>query len=202
MRSPKRTSRNASRGRPRPGGRSARVRAAVFAATQELLQQRGAHGFSLVDVAERAGVAPSSLYRRWGGVEALIMDVGMDGLMQEYPLPDTGSLHGDLEGWADNIVRSLRDPVAATFFRMLVSTAGAKGEAAAHRTKAIRRRRADLAKLVERARRRGERAPDAALLVDVILAPLYTRALFGERLEAGHAQRLVARLMRLIVNQR
>ena len=129
------------------------------------------------------------------------MDVAMEGLMQDYPLPDTGSLHGDLEGWADNIVRSLRDPMAATFFRMLVSTASAKGEAAANRTKAIRRRRADLAKLVERARRRGERVPEAALLVDVILAPLYTRALFGERLEAGHAQRLVARLMRLIASR-
>jgi AcrR family transcriptional regulator len=202
MRPANRTSRNASRGRPRSGGRSARVRAAVFGATQELLQDRGAHGFSIVDVAERAGVAPSSLYRRWGGVEALIMDVGMDSLMQEYPLPETGSLHGDLKGWADNIVRSLRDPVAATFFRMLVSTAEAKGETAANRTKAIRRRRADLAKLVERARGRGERVPDVALLVDVILAPLYTRALFGERLEAGHARRLVARLMHLIENQR
>jgi hypothetical protein len=38
----------------------------------------------------------------------------------------------------------------------------------------------------------------AMLLVEVILAPLYTRALFRERLAAGHGQQLVARLMRLI----
>jgi hypothetical protein len=95
-------------------------------------------------------------------------------------------------------MRSLRDPLASTFFRILVSTAPAKGEAAANRTRAIRRRRADLEKLLDRSRKRGERVPDATLLVEVILAPLYTRALFGERLEAGHAQRLVARLMRLI----
>jgi AcrR family transcriptional regulator len=198
MRPGRRISPRAARTRRRPGGRSARVRAAVFAATQGLLLERGPRGFSLVDVAERAGVAPSSLYRRWGGAEALIMEVGMDRLMREYPLPDTGSLPGDIAAWADNIVRSLRNPLASTFFRMLVSTAAAEGEAAAHRTKAIRRRRSDLEQLLGRARKRGERVPDATLLVEVVLAPLYTRALFGERLTAGHAQRLVARLMRLI----
>ena len=80
---------------------------------------------------------------------------------------------------------------------MLVSTHGAKGKAAAHRTKAIRGRRDELQSLIERACKRGESAPEATLLVEVILAPLYTRALFGERLDAAHAQKLVARLLRL-----
>ena len=174
------------------------MRATVFAATERLLEERGPRGFGLVDVAKRAGVAPSSLYRRWGDVEALIMEVGMDSLMRDYPLPDTGALRDDLQAWAANIMRSLRDRPAATFFRLLISTAAAEGPAAVNRTRAIRRRRADLEKMLERARGRGERVPDAALLVDVILAPLYTRALFGEALEAGHARRLVARLMRLV----
>jgi AcrR family transcriptional regulator len=182
----------------RPGGRSARVRTAVFAATRQLLKARGPHGLSLVDVAKLAGVAPSSLYRRWGGAEALIMEVAIEGLMREYPLSDTGSLCGDLLDWANNIVRSLQDPVDSTFFRMLVSTHGAKGKAAAHRTKVIRGRSDELKTLLERARKRGERTPEATLLVDVILAPLYTRALFGERLDAAHARDLVARLLRLI----
>jgi AcrR family transcriptional regulator len=174
------------------------VRTAVFAATRQLLKARGPHGLSLVDVAKLAGVAPSSLYRRWGGAEALIMEVAMEGLMREYPLSDTGSLCGDLLDWANNIVRSLQDPVDSTFFRMLVSTHGAKGKAAAHRTKVIRGRSDELKTLLERARKRGERTPEATLLVDVILAPLYTRALFGERLDAAHARDLVARLLRLI----
>ena len=184
--------------RSRPGGRSARVRAVVFAATRQLLKARGPHGLSLVDVAALAGVAPSSLYRRWGGAEALIMEVAMEGLMREYPLPDTGSLRGDLVAWANNIVRSLQDPVNSTFFRLLVSTHGAKGKAAAHRTKAIRGRRDELQSLLARARKRAEPAPEATLLVEVILAPLYTRALFGETLNAVHAQKLVARLLRII----
>src|SRR5262245_4086499 len=193
-----RTPKRAEGRRARPGGRSARVRAAVFAATRQLLKARGPHGLSLVDVAKLAGVAPSSLYRRWGGAEALIMEVAMEGLVREYPLPDTGSLRGDLSAWANNIVRSLQDPVDSTFFRMLVSTHGAKGKAAARRTKAIRGRRDELQSLLERARKRGEPAPEATLLVEVILAPLYTRALFGEPLDTAHAQKLVGRLLRLI----
>jgi Tetracyclin repressor-like, C-terminal domain len=126
------------------------------------------------------------------------MEVAMEGLMRQYPLPDTGSLHGDLVAWANNIVRSLQDPVGSTFFRMLVSTHGAKGKTAAHRTKVIRGRRDELQSLLERARKRGERAPEATMLVEVILAPLYSRALFGERLDAAHVQQLVARLLRLI----
>jgi AcrR family transcriptional regulator len=184
--------------RPRPGGRSARVRAAVFAATEQLLTEKGPRGFGLVDVAECAGVAPSSLYRRWGGIEALIMNVAMEGLAKEFPLPDTGSLQGDLVAWANNIVRSLRDPAASNFFRLLVSTFPVDRAAAAHRTKAIRRRSGDLEGLLDRARKRGEKVPEATLLVDVILAPLYTRALFGERVEAKHAQQLVARATQLI----
>jgi AcrR family transcriptional regulator len=172
----------------------------VFAATRQLLTKHGPHGFSLVDVAELAGVAPSSLYRRWGGAEPLIMEVAMEGLMREYPLPDTGSLRDDLAAWANNIVRSLRDPVASSFFRMLVSTSGAKGKAAANRTKAIRRRSYDLQSLLDRARKRGEQVPEATLLVDVILAPLYTRALFGDRLDTAFAHELVARLLTLVGN--
>src|SRR5262245_16862707 len=189
------TSLRAGGRRSRPGGRSARVRAVVFAATRQLLKAHGPLGLSLVDVAKLAGVAPSSLYRRWGGAEALIMEVAMEGLMREYPLPDTGSLRGDLVAWANNIVRSLQDPVNSTFFRMLVSTYGAKGKAAARRTKAIRGRRDELQSLLQRARERGEQAPEATLMVEVILAPLYTRALFGERLDAALAQQLVARLL-------
>jgi AcrR family transcriptional regulator len=196
MNSPKRT-KAANPNRSRPGGRSARVRAAVFAATEQLLAERAPGGFGLVDIAKRAGVAPSSLYRRWGGAEALIMDVAMDGLKKEFPLPDTGSLHGDLAAWANNIVRSLRDPAASKFFRLLVSTFPADG-AAVNRTRALRRRRNDIEGLLDRARKRGERVPDATLLVDVILAPLYTRALFGERVHAKHAHQLVARATKLI----
>src|SRR5271163_2939703 len=92
----------------RPGGRSARTKAATFEAAAALLAERGHAGVTMTDIAERAGVAATSLYRRWGDVRALLMEVAVEQLMKERPLPDTGSLRGDLNVWARTIVESLK----------------------------------------------------------------------------------------------
>ena len=49
--------------------------------------------------------------------------------------------------------------------------------------------------MLERARRRGEKAPDRSELLDFVLAPLYMRALFGRPLSKAVADRLVDRLL-------
>ena len=59
--------------RPRPGGRSARVRRAVLDAVVELLEEGGARAVTIAEVATRSGVNASSIYRRWHGVDALIL---------------------------------------------------------------------------------------------------------------------------------
>src|SRR4051812_22755224 len=80
--------------KPRPGGRSARNKAAVFEAAAALLAERGHDAVTMTDIAERAGIAATSLYRRWGDVRALVMEVAVENLMRERPLPDTGTLRG------------------------------------------------------------------------------------------------------------
>ncbi|HXQ06429.1 MAG TPA: TetR family transcriptional regulator, partial [Bradyrhizobium sp.] len=42
--------------KPRPGGRSARNKAAVFEATAALLAERGHEAVTMTDIAERAGM--------------------------------------------------------------------------------------------------------------------------------------------------
>ena len=76
--------------KPRPGGRSARNKAAVFEAAAALLAERGHESISMTDIAERAGMASTSLYRRWGDVRALMMEVAVEKLMRERrrPIPD------------------------------------------------------------------------------------------------------------------
>jgi hypothetical protein len=49
--------------------------------------------------------------------------------------------------------------------------------------------------MLERARRRGEKAPDVDELLDHVLAPLYMRALFGRPVSKAVADRLVDRLL-------
>ena len=60
--------------RPRPGGRSARVRRAVLDVVVELLEEGGVQAVTIAEVATRSGVNASSIYRRWRGVDALILD--------------------------------------------------------------------------------------------------------------------------------
>lgn len=108
---------------PRPGGRSARTKSAVFEAVATIVGERGHAAVTMTEVAERAGVAATSLYRRWGDVGALVMEVTVEQLMREHPLPDTGSLKGDLSAWARSIAAGLRRPEEASFFVALVATA-------------------------------------------------------------------------------
>jgi AcrR family transcriptional regulator len=179
----------------RPGGRTAKTKAAVFEAVTELIAERGHAAVSMTDIAERAGVAATSLYRRWSDVRVLIMEVATEQLMREHPLPDTGSLAGDLRKWARIIAAGLRDSAGSSFFQALVATAMPEGPQGKTRTAAMQRRLDQIATMLERARRRGEKSPALADVMDHLLAPLYMRALFGTPLSDVRAEKLVERLM-------
>lgn len=52
---------------------------------------------TLGDVATRAGVAKTTLYRRWAGKNELVVDAVAE-LFDELELPDCGTLAADIEG--------------------------------------------------------------------------------------------------------
>ncbi|WP_435642997.1 TetR/AcrR family transcriptional regulator [Streptomyces sp. H49] len=82
----------------RPGRpRSAAADAAILAATREALVELGWSKLTLQDVATRAGVAKTTLYRRWAGKNELVVDAVAE-LFDELRLPDRGSLAADIEG--------------------------------------------------------------------------------------------------------
>ncbi|MEV6060844.1 TetR family transcriptional regulator [Nocardia asteroides] len=55
-------------------------------------------------IAERAGVAPTTLYRRWDDVNALLGDVAVGALTRDGDeVPDLGSLEADLAFWSEAI---------------------------------------------------------------------------------------------------
>ncbi|TWV33828.1 TetR/AcrR family transcriptional regulator [Streptomyces misionensis] len=82
----------------RPGRpRSAAADAAILAATRQALVELGWSKLTLQDVATRAGVAKTTLYRRWAGKNELVVDAVAE-LFDELRLPDRGSLAADIEG--------------------------------------------------------------------------------------------------------
>jgi AcrR family transcriptional regulator len=80
----------------RPGRpRSAAADEKILDATVDLLAEQGFLALTVEAVAARAGVAKTTIYRRWPGKEVLVMDAlcGMKGLKGE---PPGESVRGDL----------------------------------------------------------------------------------------------------------
>ena len=179
----------------RPGGRTARTKAAAFDAARALLAERDAADIAMTDIAARAGVAATSLYRRWGDVRTLLTEMAVERLMAESPLPDTGSLEGDLRTWTRSVAAGLSSREGSAFFRVVVATAPTDEADRLGRVTALGPRLQQIATVIERAQARGEAAPALMDVTDYLLAPLYVRALFGVPGDQSIADRLVDRLL-------
>ena len=80
------------RGRPR----SPEADRAILEAAVTLLADRGLAAMSIEEVAARAGVGKTTIYRRWPSKGLLALDAFVASFREEQPLPDTGTLRGDL----------------------------------------------------------------------------------------------------------
>ncbi|WP_433216573.1 TetR/AcrR family transcriptional regulator [Microtetraspora malaysiensis] len=180
----------------RPGGRSARVRAAVHQAVTELIAERGYGSFNVGDVAARAGVADTSVYRRWGNLEALLMDVAITWLTTTSPIPDTGSMATDLRAYAANVARDIGGPDGLAVLRLVIALSNAGETGVRARDAFLGERGRQLQGMLDRARERGEHPPDGVEILDHILAPMYIRTLFGMgSLTPEYVDTLVDRLL-------
>lgn len=179
-------------GTVRPGGRTARVREAVLRAAEDALTEQGFSGLDLADIARRADVGRTTVYRRWGTVTGLVADLLADMAEQSAPRTETGSLLGDLTANARLVQRTLTDPRQGPLFKALIAaaTGDAKTAAALHRFYDIRVR--EWAPCVRQAVDRGE-APegtDAQEVIRAVSAPLYYHLLIsGGRLDDTVADR-------------
>jgi AcrR family transcriptional regulator len=160
----------------RPGGRSARVRAAVHRATEELLAEGGPQAATIPAVAHRAGVHATTVYRRWGTAAELQAAVAVGRLTGDVVVPDTGTLAGDLTRWVHDVLTDLADPDVLLMLRTVL---GATPDASV-RCACVADRHAQLEAMLEAERARGHEAPDAERLLETLLGPLYFRALFDE----------------------
>ncbi|MEU1436347.1 TetR/AcrR family transcriptional regulator [Streptomyces sp. NPDC005786] len=163
----------------RPGGRSARVAAEVHRAVTDLINERGYGNFTIGEVAARAGVADSSIYRRWGNLETLLTDVALARLDTQSPMPDTGTLAGDLRTYAHQVAREITGPdgLAVVTLAVALSRSGQQGRQA--RDDLLAARTGQLQSMLDRATERGEHAPAALDVLDHIMAPMYVRLLLG-----------------------
>lgn len=176
----------------RPGGRTARVRAAVLRATGDLLAEQGFAALDLGEVARRADVGRTTVYRRWSTPAGLVADLLADMAEQSLPRTDTGSLLGDLRANAELIRATLTDPRQGNLFRALIAAATADPATAEALHRFYARRIEEWAPCVEQAAARGEIPADTdpREVIRAVSAPLYYRLLAsGDPLDEDAAER-------------
>ncbi|WP_413759013.1 TetR/AcrR family transcriptional regulator [Streptomyces sp. MMBL 11-3] len=156
-------------GRPR----SAEADAAILAATRAALVELGWSGLTLGNVATRAGVAKTTLYRRWAGKNELVVDA-VAALFDELELPDRGTLAADIEGVVLQFAAILARPEAQS--GLMAVLAESTRDAALReriRTSVVDRQKRLVLEGRARAQVRGELPPEtdpstAARTVDLI----------------------------------
>ncbi|GHJ40107.1 transcriptional regulator [Streptomyces sp. TS71-3] len=155
------------------------MRAAVLRAAGDALAEHGLARLDLADVARRAEVGKTTVYRRWGTVQGLVADLLKE--MAEEPLPrtETGSLLGDLTANAELVVRTLTDPRQGPLFKAVIAAATTDPGTAEALHRFYETRVAEWAPCVRQAVERGElpAGTDPHEVVPAVSAPLYYRLL-------------------------
>ncbi|MCH0562898.1 MULTISPECIES: TetR/AcrR family transcriptional regulator [unclassified Streptomyces] len=166
-------------GTVRPGGRTARVRTAVLRAAGDILAEQGLAHLDLADVARRAEVGKTTVYRRWGSVTGLVADLLAELAHDVAPRRETGSLAGDLRAYALLVQREAADARQGALLRAVVAAATCDARTAAALRRFFEVRVAQWVPCVDRGVLRGELPPgtDAAAVVRAVSAPLHQELL-------------------------
>lgn len=192
----------AERKKRRTGGRSQQVQLAVFAAAEDILYREGYTGFRIADVARKAGVNETSIYRRWGTKEALLLELLTQRAEQTMPVPDTGSLRTDLLAFLHEVIATAQTPLGTALIQIgLLSTQ--RADLIPYRTLYWERRSAVIGALFERAAARHEiqGAYDPTFWMELMSGAILARLLIsGQPLTEAFAARIVDHLLRGVVN--
>ncbi|MBF6341202.1 TetR/AcrR family transcriptional regulator [Nocardia abscessus] len=164
--------------RRRTGGRSARVRQAVLDATLQLAAENGPDAVSIPEVARIAGVHETSIYRRWGTREHLILDALLSYSSQQLPIPDTGTVREDLIDFARSIAAYQAGPLGIALARAMAVAEDDSG-LTSNRIQFWQSRFDQARVMIDRGVARGElpETVDAATALEALVAPVHFRAL-------------------------
>ena len=166
------------RGRPR----SEAADRAILRATSELLAERGLHGMSIEEVAARAGVGKATIYRRWSSKGLLALDAFVTSFAEQQPLPDTGTLRGDLIAALTAWVRAVTQTSMGPLLTGLIAEAQHDEELrAAWRDRVLEPLRSQHRIMLDRAMARGEipATVDREVVLDLFFGAAQHRLLLG-----------------------
>jgi len=159
-----------------------RSRSRIIQATVDLIVEHGASAVTVDAIAERSGVAKSTLYRHWPSVDALILDVFRAAVPETVEPDPSASFEDALRQQVASVARTLTDPQWVRLLPDLLSMRTQfpeLGEVADHDRA---QKQAALAEILAAGAAQG-RVPDGLDITTVaaaLLGPMVMCALFGE----------------------
>jgi AcrR family transcriptional regulator len=166
------------RGRPR----SQEADRAILAATADLLASRGLAAISIEEIAARAGVGKATIYRRWPSKGLLALDAFVASFQAQQPLPDTGTLRGDMIAALTLWVRAVTETAMGAMLTGLIAEAQHDPSLrAAWRERVLEPLRSQHRIMLDRAIARGEIAAtvDREVVLDLFFGAAQHRLLLG-----------------------
>ncbi len=161
----------------RPGGRAARIQAAVYESVRYLQAEKGVEKLSVHSIAQQAEVNPTTIYRRWGSLTQLLSDIALDKLLPDSEPEDTGNMYDDFSRWLEEYVDELASKTGRKLLSDIVSA-----QSDEYRIRCQNRHFEQIEAIRQRAMARGEIPPEIVQVMDGVIAPLIYRILFAQTL--------------------
>lgn len=182
-------------GRPRDADRDTQIMRAAL----DVLIDIGYDRLTMDAVAGRARAGKATLYRRWPSKEALIAEAALcAGADSAEPVPDTGTLRGDLIAMLADTAEHIDESHARAVVALLPILPGNPQLARIVRERFVTQWQQMLRPLLDRGRERGEVHPerDLDLLALVLPSMAFYQTVFAEHpLDAAVLTRLIDEIL-------
>jgi len=182
----------------RPGRpRDARADEAIMDAAVAVLADRGPAGFTVDEVASRAGCGKATVYRRWPSRAALLFDTAHR-LGLEPPVVDTGSLRGDVVAMLAALGHKMRATPAGRILPGVIAEASVDPDMRTLLAEFTEQRRSRPREILVRGIERGELPADVdvELMLDVLGgAVMYRELIAVHAVDDAYIGRLVDRIL-------
>jgi AcrR family transcriptional regulator len=144
------------KGRPRDTSADERI----LAAAAELILTRGFDNMTVDEVAAKARAGKATVYRRWAGKEDLAFAALEQLYTTQLPIPDTGTLRGDLLAATRQALEFAGSETGRAYVRMTVGESLRDRRVGALYTSAFEGQEKAVRQLFQRGIDRGELRPD------------------------------------------
>lgn len=166
----------------------------MLAAALAELAEVGYSALTIDNVARRAGVHKTTIYRRWQDRDRLLLDAVIEQVAVDVPIPDTDTIETDLREHARSLIQWLTSPAGQAVVAAAFSDLARTPQLAGLKRRFFEDRFRRIEPVVTRAIARGELPPgtEATQFVKAVIAPIYLRLLItAEPLDEAVADQAV-----------